>query len=462
MTMQVEQSMHRAESVDEEYARVNPRSGELFAEQGEVVPGGYTHRARVLLPFPLFIDRNVGAYKWDVDNHRYIDYWLGHGAMLLGHAHPAVVEAVKRQAESGFHAGGETSLGLAWAKLIQQLVPSAEAVRFTASGGEATQLAIRVARAHSGKSRILTFRGGFHGWHDAATIGAVPPWQVPASAGVPPAIAETVVSVPFLQLDAVEQALESDRDIAAIMLEPGGLSDDTVPSTQEFLQGLRTLSSRFGVLLVFDEVVTGFRYARGGAQAAFGVTPDLTALGKVIGGGVPCGALVGSRNVMEVLAWRPDKEWQRYKMVPHPGTWNAAPLAAATGVATLQLVRDTDAVERAITLTQRLIDGLNGAFEAAGVEAFAYGRGSIFKTCPGPRPALLFGDSRSVELDIARLLDGWADRGPSVRKAMLLEGVDLMRQDGFVASAHTDQDIDATAAAMERALSRLKREGLVA
>jgi glutamate-1-semialdehyde 2,1-aminomutase len=449
------------ESVDQEFARVNPRSRQLFAEQSDLVPGGYTHRARVLQPFPIFVDRNVGAYKWDVDNHRYVDYWLGHGAMLLGHAHPAVVDAVKRQAERGFHAGGETELGLEWAKLIRELVPSAEAVRFTASGGEATQLAIRVARAYSGKSKILTFRGGFHGWHDAATIGSVPPWDVPSSAGVPAAIAETVVSVPFLELDAVQRALDSDRDIAAIMLEPGGLSDDTVPTTTEFLLGLRDLAARHQVLLVFDEVVTGFRYARGGAQAAFGVTPDLAALGKVVGGGVPSGAVVGRRNVMEVLAWKADPHWQRYRMVPHPGTWNAAPLTAAAGVATLQLVRDTDAVERAIKLTQRLIDGFNAAFEATGVEAFAYGRGSIFKTCPGPRPALLFGDSTALQSDITQLLNGWAGRGPAVRKAMLLEGVDLMRQDGFVAAAHTDHDIDATAAAMERALSRLKREGLV-
>lgn len=449
------------ESVDQQYTRVNPRSRQLFAEQIELVPGGYTHRARVLQPFPIFVDRNVGAYKWDVDGHRYVDYWVGHGAMLLGHAHPVVVDAIKRQAERGLHAGGETELGLEWAKLVRELVPAAETVRFTASGGEATQLAIRVARAYSGKSKILTFRGGFHGWHDAATIGAVPPWDVPSSAGVPAAIAGTVVSLPFLELDAVERALDSYRDIAAIMIEPGGISDDTVPSEPGFLQGLRDLADRHQVLLVFDEVVTGFRHARGGAQAAFGVTPDLAALGKVVGGGVPAGAVAGRTSVMEVLAWKPDPHWQRYRMVPHPGTWNAAPIAAAAGVATLQLVRDTDVVERAITLTQRLIDGFNAAFEAAGVEAFAYGRGSIFHTCIGPRPALLFGDHTTLESDIDQLLDGWGDRGPALRKAMLLEGVDLMRQDGFMSAAHIDHDIDATSAAMERALTRLRREGQI-
>jgi glutamate-1-semialdehyde 2,1-aminomutase len=146
-------------------------------------------------------------------------------------------------------------------------------------------------------------------------------------------------------------------------------------------------------------------------------------------------------------------------MVPHPGTWNAAPIAAASGITTLKLVRDTDAVERAIALTQRLIDGFNGAFEAAGVEGFAYGRGSIFNSCLGRRPGLLFGDRRSLEGDIDQLLEGWGGRGPLVRKAMLLEGVDLMRQDGFLSAAHTDEDIDAAAAAMERALVRLRREG---
>jgi glutamate-1-semialdehyde 2,1-aminomutase len=446
------------ETVDQEYLKANPRSRELFEEQSKLVPGGYTHRARVLEPFPIFVDRNAGAFKWDVDGHRYVDYWLGHGSMLLGHASPPVVEAVRRQAERGLHAGGETELAIRWAELVRDLVPSAESVRFLATGGEATQMAIRVARAYTGRDKILKFQGAFHGWHDAATIGASPPWDTPSSAGVPRAVAATVVAVPFLQLDAVERALEEDHDIGAILLEPGGLLDDTVPSDPQFVAGLRELANQHGVLLVFDEVVTGFRYAKGGVQEAFGVLPDLTALGKVVSGGMPAGALAGRAEVMELLGWRPDPHWQRFEMVPHPGTWNAAPITAAAAVATLQIVRDTDAVDRAIRLTRRLIDGFNAAFESAGVEGFAYGRGSIFKTCLGSRPALLAGDYENVESDIGKLLSGWGQRGPLLRKAMLLEGVDLMRESGFMSSVHTEEEVDMTAAALEAALARLRRE----
>jgi glutamate-1-semialdehyde 2,1-aminomutase len=457
----VEPPVHVATTIDDEYVHRNPRSERLFQEQSGLIPGGFTHRARVLQPFPIFVERNSGRHKWDVDGHRYIDYWLGHGAMLLGHSHPSVVEAVRRQAEDGFHAGGETELALEWARLVRELVPVAESVRFMASGGEATQMALRVARAYTGRTKIVTFQGAFHGWHDAATIGAVAPWDVPSSAGVPPQVGSTVIAVPFLDLDIVEKVLEGDRDIAAIMLEPGGLFDDTVPTDRAFLAGLRELASKYQVLLVFDEVITGFRYAKGGAQELFGVIPDLAALGKVLGGGMPAGALVGQSEIMEVLAWKPDPHWQRYRMVPHPGTWNAAPIAAAAGVATLLLVRDAGVVERAIHLTNRIIDGLNAAFEAASLEGFAYGRGSIFKTCPGPRPALLYGERNELTKDIPRLLEGWGHRGPLLRKAMLLEGIDLMRQDGFVSSVHTEDDVDRTAQAMERALVRMRREGVL-
>ena len=447
------------QSVDEQYLMANPRSQDLFVEQSRLVPGGYTHRARVLEPFPLFVERNVGAHKWDVDGHRYIDYWLGHGSMLLGHAYPPVVEAIRRQAERGLHAGGETELAIVWAKLIREFVPSAESVRFMASGGEATQLAIRVVRAYTGRSKILKFRGAFHGWHDAVTVGALPPWDTPSSAGVPAAISDTVVAVPFLELDRVEKALHTNPDIAAILLEPGGLSGDTVPSEPDFVAGLRLLADKYKAVLVFDEVVTGFRYPQGSVQEAFGVRPDLTTLGKVVSGGMPAGVLVGSAEVMDVLAWKDDPHWQRYRMVPHPGTWNAAPITAAAGVTTLQAVRNTDAIDRAIALTKRLIDGLNAAFEAARVDAFAYGRGAFFKTCRGSRPPVFSGDHSDVESDVDQLLGGWGDRGPLLRKAMLLEGVDLMRESGFMSVAHTEQDIDETSAAMERALVRLKQEG---
>jgi glutamate-1-semialdehyde 2,1-aminomutase len=449
-----------ADSIDQEYLARNPRSRALFERQRSLTPGGYTHLARQLAPFPPFVEENRGARKRDVDGHDYIDYWLGHGAMLLGHSHPVVVEALTRQAERGTHAGGETELTLEWAQLIKDMVPSAEQVRFVATGGEATQMAIRVARAHTGRSTLVKFEASFHGWHDAATVGVLPPYDVPTSAGVPRAVAETVIALPFNDIAALERALdEVGHDVAAVIMEPGGPFNDTVLSDPEFLQAVREVTTRRGVVLIFDEVVTGFRYALGGAQEHFGITPDLTALGKVMGGGLPVGAVAGRADVMEVLAWRPDDpEWQRFRMVPHPGTWNALPITAAAGIATLQVVRDDGAVDRARALTKRLIEGFNAVFAELGVSGFAYGRASIFKMCRGEAPPMVFGDFTTAREDAEQLLAGWGELTPLIRKAMLLEGVDLMRTGGFLSSAHTELDVDATSQAFERALVRLRRE----
>jgi glutamate-1-semialdehyde 2,1-aminomutase len=446
-------------SIEEEFESRRHRSRELFERQRKVVPGGFTHMSRVLSPFPLFIEASRGAHKWDVDGHQYVDYWMGHGAMLLGHAHPEVVAALAHQAANGLHAGGETELGMEWAELIAALVPSARAVRFMASGNEATQMAFRVARAVTGRSKILKFHGGFHGWHDAASVAVVPPYDVPTSIGIPKEVADTVVAVPFADAGAVEDALDTHADIAAIVLEPGGLYTDTVPSDPEFVRQLRDLASNAGALLIFDEVVTGFRYARGGVQEAFGVMPDLTVLGKVVGGGLPVGVLAGRADIMEVLAWQPDAHRARFGMIPHSGTWNANPAVAAAGVATLRLVRDSDAVARAIQQASRIVDGLNAVFEQVGLEAFAYGRGGLFKTCLGKPPRILHGDLDNKEADIRQLLNGWGSRGVVLRKAMICQGVDLVGKDGFVSAVHSDTDIEATCLAMESALARMTREG---
>ena len=446
-------------TIEETFVQRYPRSRALWERQAQLTPGGITHTGRALAPFPLFIRANRGSHKWDVDGFEYVDYWLGHGAMLLGHAHPAVVEAVSRQAPDGFHAGGESPLAVEWAELVRSLVPSAERVRFVTSGGEATQMAIRVARAYTGKDRILKFQASYHGWHDAVCLGVLPPYDVPFSLGIPRAVQDTVTTLPFNDLPAVAAALDRHDDVAGIILEPGGCFDDTIPSDPAFLEGLRALATRTRVLLIFDEVVTGFRYARGGAQEYFGVAPDLTALGKVVGGGLPAGAVVGRADVMEVLAWRPDPEWIRYRMVPHPGTWNANPATAAAGIATLEIVRDTDAVARAIAQTQKLVAGFNDVCRRLGVEAFAYGRTSIFKLRPGKPPRLLAGDYSNHQAESEQLLAGWGAVGPRLRKAMLFEGVDLMRTDGFLSAAHTDDDVDRTCQALERAMKRVREEG---
>jgi glutamate-1-semialdehyde 2,1-aminomutase len=448
--------------IDREYAARNPRSRELFERQRMATPGGYTHWARQLDPFPLFIAESHGVRKRDVDGHDYVDYWLGHGALLLGHGHSAVLKAVEQQAERGFHAGGETELGLEWAELVRSMVPSAETVRFTSSGGEATQMALRVARAYTGKDRVLKFEYAFHGWHDSVTIAVLSPLDVPFSTGVPKAIAENTITAPLNDIRAVEMALESHLDVAAVIIEPGGTFDDTVLSDPQFLIDLRKLCTERGVLLIFDEVVTGFRYARGGAQEFFGVTPDLTALGKVIGGGLPAGALAGRADVMDVLAWRPnDEHWSRFKMVPHPGTWNAMPIVAAAGVATLSLIRDEDHIERAKQAAQKLVEGINAVYDELGIAGFAYGRTSIFKMCRGEPPPMVFGDFSNAQADAQQLLTGWGPIWPAMHKAALLEGIDFMRVGGFTSSAHTDADIEETCGGLERALRRLQRDEIL-
>lgn len=253
-------------TITEDYTRTYARSQHLHEAAKAVLPGGVTHMARTFDPFPLYVERCQGAYKWDVDDHCYIDYWMGHGSMLLGHAHPAVVEAVQTQVSRGTHAGGNTRLEMDWARLIMDLVPCAEAVKFTSSGTEATLLALRAARAYTGKSQMIKFEGHFHGWHDYVACGVTPPYETPMSAGIPEAVQQSVILTPFNNAAALTAALDSSDDIAAVILEPGGSFDDTVPSDPAFLTHVREETARRGIVLIFDEVVTGFRYAVGGCQ----------------------------------------------------------------------------------------------------------------------------------------------------------------------------------------------------
>jgi glutamate-1-semialdehyde 2,1-aminomutase len=446
-------------SITDAYRMANPISERRYAEQARLVPGGATHVARAFDPFPLFIDRCQGARKWDVDGHEYIDYWMGHGANLLGHGHPAVLEALRAQLPNGLHAGGETELGLRWAGLVHELVPSADQVRFMASGGEATQMALRLARAHTGRNKIVRFTYNFHGWHDAVMVGFMPPFDVPYSVGVSSDAREAVLVAPFNDLEGTRQLLERDDDIAGLIVEPGGAHGDTIPSDPDFLAGLRRLTEELGIVLIFDEVVTGFRYARGGAQEYFDITPDITTLGKIVGGGVAVGAVAGRSRFMEPLLRRDDPEWMRFHTIPHTGTWNANPLAAAAGTATLRLLKAEDLSGRATGQAAKLRDGINDTLGRHGVPGIAYGRSSILHIFLGDPPGLLHGDLSHAEEDGAVLAHGNGPLGALFRKAMLLEGVDLMGTRCFVSAVHTDADVEQTVRAVGAALERLKAEG---
>ena len=308
------------------YSDGRPRSARLHAEALKVFPSGVTHDSRQLAPFPLYIVRAEGSRKWDVDGHEYLDFVMGHGALLLGHCRPEVVAAVQAQVGRGTHPGACTELELEWGKRVQAMVPCAERVRFTSSGTEATLMAMRLARAATGKERIAKFNGHFHGWHDYAQIGQAPPFDVPASAGIPKSVGETIVSLDPRDEECITRVLESASDIAALILEPSGASWGTVPLRAGFLQWVRDLTSRLGILLIFDEVITGFRYAPGGAQQHYGATPDLTVLAKILAGGLPGGAVVGRADVMEYLAFKAgDAQWNRYRRIAHPAPSTPTP-----------------------------------------------------------------------------------------------------------------------------------------
>ncbi len=311
-----------------DFTESNPTSRKLFDEAVTVLAGGVVHENRYVAPFPIYVDRAKGSRKWDVDGHEYIDYSMGSASMLLGHAHPDVIAAIAEQAPKGTFYGNCTPLEVEWAGLVQQLIPSAELVRFVGSGTEATLLAIRVARAYTGKSKIVRFEGHYHGWHDYVAVGMQLPLNEAPSLGLlPGSIAATVV-VPANDLARVEATLKSDLDIAAVILEASGASWGTVPLAPGFHAELRRLTQQYGVVLIFDEIITGFRHSPGGVQKLVGVTPDLTTLAKVVTGGLPGGAVVGRAEVMRVLDPRSEFGGRRPGAI-HRGTFNSlAPSAA--------------------------------------------------------------------------------------------------------------------------------------
>jgi glutamate-1-semialdehyde 2,1-aminomutase len=428
----------------EEWAGANPRSGALSRRARRVLPGGVTHDVRRAAPFPLAVARAEGARKWDLDGHEIICYVMGHGALLLGHGDPEVVAAVRHQATLAFHPGAGHELECEWAELVTDLVPSAELVRFTASGTEATLLALRLARAATGRERIVKLAGHFHGWHDQVSFGTDAPFRGPDTAGVPGVLGPVVTVVPA-DARAVADAL-AGRDVAAVILEPSGAAWGTGPLPAGLLAALRELTAATGTVLVFDEVVSGFRWSPGGVQAVAGVTPDLTALGKILAGGMPGGAVAGRADLMEHLA-RPGDDPRR---VAHPGTHNAHPLSAAAGIATLRRCRSGEPQEHAAGLAAALRSGLTSVLAKAGVPGRAYGESSTFH--------LLIGDAGEPERASLESLKAGGmspELSAELHNGMLLEGVQLFHGSGFLSSAHSERDVERTVAAFAATLARL-------
>ena len=437
----------KTSKVMDAYRAMHPKSGALYERARNVISGGITHDGRHLNPYPVYIDRALGSRKWDVDGHEYVDYWMGHGALILGHCHPTVVAAIQKQASRGTHLGASHELEVRWAELVSKLIPSAEMVRFTMSGTEATHLAMRIARAYTNRSKILKFQGHFHGWHDGVALAVDPPYDVPWSAGVPTSTLDQILLCPPNDIKAVETVLQRG-DVAAVILEPAGGGSSTIPTIPGYLQELRSLTERLGVVLIFDEVISGFRYSPGGAQAYFGVTPDMTTLAKIVAGGLPGGAVVGKKPLMSMMARRGDPVWDRSQRVAQNGTFNSNPLCAAAAIATLELVSDGSLHARANKVGDELRASLSDVMKRVGVPGTTFGDVSIFHVSFEGKPGLA-GFDRPRRGDLYQLL----------RCALLNHGLDCSSYHGWISAVHSDEDIDRTVQGYEAAFKDMAADG---
>jgi len=436
------------------------RSKARHKEARDVFPSGIVHDSRHMKPHPLYIERAAGARKWDADGNEYVDYYGGHGSLLLGHAHPSMVKAVQAQIERGTHPAACHDLELKWGQLVKLLIPSAERVRFMSSGTEANLMAIRLARAFTGKNKLLRFKNHFHGWQDHVAFGSkfAGTENVP---GIINGIIENVIVADPADPDGVKETLESDDDIAAVILEPTGASSGQIPLSRDFVKMLRDVTKARKIVLIFDEVVTGFRVSPGGAQAALGLLPDLTALAKILAGGLPGGAVCGRRDIMQLLDFEA-AEFHGFQKIPHQGTFNANPLSAATGVEMLDRIAESDITEQANAQGRKLTRACNQVFADAGVAWAAYGQGSsiyFFTNPDGQNLDPLNFDAAAQPIAVMENAGGHS-AAALFRLAMLVNGVDVNSKPGaIVSAAHTDADIAETAAVVGASLGMLKEEG---
>ena len=442
------------------YRAATPGSAAAAVKASGLFPSGITHDSRYIEPYGLYITRAKGPRKWDVDGNEYVDYFGGHGALLLGHSHPKIVSAVHEQIERGTHYGASHETEITWAEWVLKLVPSAERVRFTSSGTEATLMAVRLARAFTGKPKIIRFKHHFHGWHDHMTSGFANHFDGSPTTGVLPGVAGNVLLAEQNDADGLARLLEQHEDIAAAILEPTGAHGARLPIDPQFLRTLRELTRQHGVLLIFDEVVTGFRVSPGGAQAEYGITPDLTTLAKILSGGLPGGAVTGRKDILDLLDFQVTKASDREK-IAHPGTFNANPLSAAAGAAALAIVGTSDACTRANRYGESLRRRINEVFEEERVPWAAYGTFSMLHIFTNPDHFAI----RPTEFDphqqptAALTGNRQADIVHKLRLAMMVRGVDFNGSPGGLVSAtHSEAELEDTIAALRKAVHMLKHE----
>ena len=431
---------------DFEKMRLTEQSKALFEASLKHIPGGVNSPVRAFRAVggePFFVDRAKGAHIWDVDGNTYIDYVGTWGPAILGHAAPTIIQAIQQAAEKGTSFGIPNPHEPRMANLIKQFFPSVEKVRLCNSGTEACMSAIRLARGATGRHKVIKFDGCYHGHADSLLVkagsGALT-FGHPDSAGVPPAFTEHTIVLPYNDLSAVEAALEANRgEVAAIILEPIVGNAGLILPDQDFLPGLRALTEEHQALLIFDEVMTGFRVARGGAQERYGIRPDLTCFGKIIGGGLPVGAFGGRSDIMDHLA--------PLGAVYQAGTLSGNPLAMAAGIAAMEALKSGEVHQKLESLGARLEKGMTEAAQEAGLPMTFQRSGSMFCGYFGEYPVRNLSDAMACD----------RDRFKPYFHAMLENGVYVAPsafEAGFISAAHTFEDIDATVEAARKALKQ--------
>jgi glutamate-1-semialdehyde 2,1-aminomutase len=438
--------------------RVSSRSEQLFEDAQKSLVEGVNSPSRgaaVFSPAPVFLERGAGSHVWDADGNEYTDFMMSFGALIHGHAHPKLVEVVSQAMAEGSHFASATSAEVEAAERFRRMVLSAEAVRFTNTGSEATMLALRLARAHTGRTKFLKFEGHYHGWYDAFLLNAHshPPEQlgsrenparIPDSEGIPQSTFDDVVLAPWNDVAALEHVMKiHGRELAAVITEPVMANMGCIPPREGYLQELRELTREYGVVLILDEVVTGFRYAPGGCQEYYGIQPDLSTFGKALGGGFPIGAVAGPRVILDRMRWGEN-------MVLHYGTFNGHRLTMKVVAANLDLLSVNDTYRRLHALGDAAIAGLREVFRQRKMNAIVQGFGPMFQVYFTDRDAI--NDYR----DYCTYVD--ATRYSRFVQLLLERGIYMTPSNGLhwiISTAHSEADLQALIEAADQACAAL-------
>jgi glutamate-1-semialdehyde 2,1-aminomutase len=441
--------------IDDKYESMFARSRAWYERGKNAFAGGVTHQSRFNAPYPTYYESAAGAFKYDVDGNEIVDYVMGNGSLLMGHSPQSVVDAVTAQIGKGTHLGGATTHETLYAEAVKRNMPKLDTIRFTSAGTESTLLAMRIARGYTGKEKIIKFAEHFHGWQDYATISSGQ-----STGGIPQAVLDSVIVLPA-DVKEVERVLDARDDVAGVIVECNGAHFGTFPlQNPQFLHDLQDVCNKNDVMFIMDEVITGFRLSKGGAQERWDLDPDITTMAKIMAGGQPGAAVGGKKHVMDVMAFTGDPEHDSTKRVAQAGTYNAQPISAVAGIAQLDAIWHGDVVALADAAAKRLKDGINEAFTRNEVMGHSHGISSLVQVNMG------YDCNCDRELCTMPYEEIYSSMPPektrALRRAVLVNGADGMDWNGLcfvVSAAHTDEVVDRTIDGFDQALKDLRADG---